>query len=137
MSLLKKIQIGDNRSGRYTKEYLLSDFKCHTHRLHNEYRPDSDKYCDCIDVTIIAPGRDDMQLYDWFIHQSTMSGRLLIQLPPKPSQSEPDTQEILFEEARCFSFEEEYHINRNRRRLLRLQFVAEQVNINDVIFKRI
>lgn len=137
MSLLKKIQIGDNRSGRYTKEYLLSDFKCHTHRLHNEYRPDSDKYCDCIDVTIIAPGRDDMQLYDWFIHQSTMSGRLLIQLPPGPNQSEPDTQEILFEEARCFSFEEEYHINRNRRRLLRLQFVAEQVNINDVIFKRI
>ena len=137
MSLLKKIQIGDNRSGRYTKEYLLSDFKCHTHRLHNEYRPDSDKYCDCIDVTIIAPGRDDMQLYDWFIHQSTMSGRLLIQLPPKPSQSEPDTQEILFEEARCFSFEEEYHINRNLRRLLRLQFVAEQVNINGAIFKRI
>ena len=137
MSLLKKIQIGDNRSGRYTKEYLLSYFKCHTHRLHNEYRPDSDKYCDCIDVTIIAPGRDDMQLYDWFIHQSTMSGRLLIQLPPGPNQSEPDTQEILFEEARCFSFEEEYHINRNRRRLLRLQFVAEQVNINDVIFKRI
>ena len=137
MSLLKKIQIGDNRSGRYTKEYLLSDFKCHTHRLHNEYRPDSDQYCDSIDVTIIAPGRDDMQLYDWFIHQSTMSGRLLIQLPPGPNQSEPDTQEILFEEARCFSFEEEYHINRNRRRLLRLQFVAEQVNINDVIFKRI
>ena len=137
MSLLKKFQIGDNHSGRYTKEYLLSDFKCHTHRLHNEYRPDSDKYCDSIDVTIIAPGRDDMQLYDWFIHQSTLSGRLLIQLPPKLNQSEPDIQEIFFEEANCFSFEEEYHNNRNRRRLLHLQFVAEQVNINDVIFKRI
>lgn len=137
MSLLKKFQIGDNHSGRYTKEYLLSDFKCHTHRLHNEYRPDSDKYCDSIDVTIIAPGRDDMQLYDWFIHQSTLSGRLLIQLPPKLNQSEPDIQEIFFEEARCFSFEEEYHINRNQRRMLRLRFVAENVNINDVIFKRI
>ena len=137
MSLLKKFQIGDNHSGRYTKEYLLSDFKCHTHRLHNEYRPDSDKYCDSIDVTIIAPGRDDMQLYDWFIHQSKLSGRLLIQLPPKLNQSEPDIQEIFFEEANCFSCEEEYHINRSRRRLLHLQFVAEQVNINDVIFKRI
>ena len=137
MSLLKKFQIGDNHSGRYTKEYLLSDFKCHTHRLHNEYRPDSDKYCDSIDVTIIAPGRDDMQLYDWFIHQSTLSGRLLIQLPPKLNQSEPDIQEIFFEEARCFSFEEEYHINCNQRRMLRLRFVAENVNINDVIFKRI
>lgn len=137
MSLLKKLQIGDNHAGRYTKEYLLSDFKCHTHRLHNEYRPDSDKYCDSIDVTIIAPGRDDMQLYDWFIHQSTLSGRLLIQLPPKLNQSEPDIQEIFFEEARCFSFEEEYHINCNQRRMLRLRFVAENVNINDVIFKRI
>ena len=137
MSLLKKLQIGDNHAGRYTKEYLLSDFKCHTHRLHNEYRPDSDKYCDSIDVTIIAPGRDDMQLYDWFIHQSTLSGRLLIQLPPKLNQSEPDIQEIFFEEARCFSFEEEYHINCNQRCMLRLRFVAENVNINDVIFKRI
>lgn len=136
MSLIKKLQIGDNHAGRYVKEYLLVDFKCRTHRLHNEYRPDSDKYCDSVDITVIAPGREDMQLYEWFIRQSTLSGRLLIQLPPKPNQSEPDTQEILFEEAKCFSFEEEYHINRNQRRLLHLRFVAEQVNINGVIFKR-
>ena len=137
MSLLKKLQIGDNHAGRYPKEYLLSDYKCHTHRLHNEYRPDSDKYCDSIDLTVIAPGREDMLLYEWFIRQSRLSGRLLIQLPPKPNQWETDYREILFEEARCFSFEEEYHINRNQRRMLRLRFVAENVNINDVIFKRI
>lgn len=137
MSLLKKLQLGDNANGRYTKEYLLSDFQCHTHRLHNQYRPDADKYCDSIDLTVIAPGRNDMQLYEWFIRQSTLCGRLLIQLPPKPNQSEPDCQEILFEEAKCFSFEEEYHINRNQRRMLRLKFVAEQVNINGVIFNRL
>jgi hypothetical protein len=136
MALLKKLQLGDNQSGRYTKEYLLSDFKCHTHRLHNEYRPEADKYCDSIDLTVIAPGREDMQLYEWFIRQSTLNGRLLIQLPPKPNQSEPDCQEIIFEEAKCFSFEEEYHINRNQRRMLRLRFVAEQVNFNGIIFKR-
>ena len=137
MSLLKKFQIGDPNSGRYAKEYLLTDFKCNTHRLHNQYRPDADKYCDSIDITVIAPGRDDMMLYEWFIRQSTISGRLLIQLPPKHNQSEPDYQEIFIEEAKCFSFEEEYHINRNQRRLLHLRFVAEQVNINGVIFKRI
>ena len=136
MSLLKKLQIGNNQIGKYTKEYLLTDFKCHTHRLHNEYRPSADKYCDSIELVVIAPGREDMQLYEWFIHQSTLTGRLLIQLPPKPNQSEPDTQEILFEEARCFSFEEEYHINRNQRRMLRLQFVAEEVTINGITFKR-
>ena len=60
MSLIKKLQIGDNRLHRYTKEYLLTDFKCRTHRLHDEYRPGADKYCDYVEVTVIAPGREDM-----------------------------------------------------------------------------
>lgn len=136
MSLIKKLQIGDNHSGRYTKEYLLTDFKCRTHRLHDEYRPAADKYCDCVEITVIAPGREDMQMYEWFISRSTLSGRLLIQLPPKANQSEPDCQEILLEEAQCYSFEEEYHSNLNQRRLLRLQLVAEQVIFNGIIFKR-
>ena len=136
MSLIKKMQIGDNHAGRYTKEYLLTDFKCRTHRLHDEYRPRADKYCDYIEATVIAPGREDMLMYEWFINRSTLSGRLLIQLPPKPNQSVPDEQEIYFEEAQCFSFEEEYHINRNQRRVLRLQFVAEKVTINGITYKR-
>lgn len=136
MSLIKKMQIGDIHAGRYPKEYLLTDFKCRTHRLHNEYRPHADKYCDYIEATVIAPGREDMLMYEWFIKRSTLSGRLLIQLPPKANQGEPDYQEILFEEAQCFSFEEEYHANRNQRRVLRLQFVAEKVIINDITFKR-
>jgi len=136
MALIKKMQIGDNHAGRYSKEYLLTDFKCHMNRKHNKYRPDADKYCDHIEVTVIAPGREDMELYDWFIHQSTLNGRLLIQLPPKGNQNEPDYQEIIFEEAQCFSFEEDYHINLSRRRTLRLQFVAEKVSVCDVTFWR-
>ena len=136
MSLIKKLQIGDNRSKRYTKEYLLTDFKCRTHRLHDEYRPRADKYCDYLEATVIAPGREDMQMYEWFIRRSTICGRLLIQLPPKANQSEPDCQEIYFEEAQCFSFEEKYHSKLNQRRMLRLQFVAEQVIINGITFKR-
>ena len=136
MSLIKKLQIGDNRLHRYTKEYLLTDFKCRTHRLHDEYRPGSDKYCDYVEVTVIAPGREDMQMYQWFISRSTLSGRLLILLPPKPNQSQSDSQEIFFEEAQCFSFEEEYHINRNQRRMLRLRFVAEEVSINGITYRR-
>jgi hypothetical protein len=77
-----------------------------------------------------------MLMYEWFINRSTLSGLLLIQLPPKSNQSVSDEQEIFFEEAQCFSFEEEYHANRNQRRVLRLQFVAEKVIINDITFKR-
>lgn len=96
----------------------------------------ADKYCDYLEATVIAPGREDMQMYEWFIRRSTICGRLLIQLPPKANQSEPDCQEIYFEEAQCFSFEEKYHSNLNQRRMLRLQFVAEQVIINGITFKR-
>jgi hypothetical protein len=136
MSLIKKLLIGDNHAGRYTKEYLLTDFKTHTLRMHDEYRPGADKYCDYVEATVIAPGREDMLMYEWFISRSTLSGKVLIQLPPKANQSEPDYQEIFFEEATCFSFEEEYHITRNQRRMLRLQFVAEEVIINGITFKR-
>ena len=130
------MQIGDNHAGRYTKEYLLTDFKTRTHRMHDEFRPGTDKYCDYVEATVIAPGREDMLMYEWFINKSTLSGRLLIQLPPRANQNEPDCQEIFFEEAQCFSFEEEYHINKNQRRMLRLQFVAEEVIINGIIYKR-
>jgi hypothetical protein len=136
MSLLKKLQIGDNNSGRYTKEYLLTDYKCHTYRKHNEYRPDTDKYCDCIELTVIAPGREDVLMYDWFITQSLQNGRILIQLPPQMNQSEPESHEVLFEDACCFSLEEDYHLNKNQRRVLKLKLVAEEIVINDVTFYR-
>ena len=136
MSLLKKLQIGDNNACRYTKEYLLTDYQCHTFRRHNEYRPDSTKYCDMIELTVIAPGKQDMELYEWFIKQSSLSGRILIQLPPQPMQNDAETKEILFDEATCFSFEEEYHIGENQRRILKLSLVADVVNINGVMFNR-
>lgn len=136
MSLLKKLQIGDNNSGRYTKEYLLVDYKCYTFRRHNEYRPDTEKYCDKIELTVIAPGKEDMMLYEWFVEQSFLSGRILIELSPLSSQTAGEVRSILFEEGTCFSFEEDYHIGVNQRRMLKLSFVAEEVNIDGVIFVR-
>lgn len=136
MSLLKKLQIGDNHIGRYTKEYLLNDYKCHTFRKHNEYRPTSDRMCDGIELTVIAPGKNDMQLYQSFIEQSTFSGRILIELPPKHSQNGNDMKEIQFEEALCYSLEEDYHIGDNQRRVLKLLLVAESIVIDGVKFNR-
>jgi hypothetical protein len=89
-----------------------------------------------IELTVIAPGKQDMELYEWFIKQSTLSGRILIQLPPQPMQNDAETKEILFEEATCFSLEEGYHIGENQRRVLRLSLVADEININGVMFYR-
>lgn len=134
MSLLKTLQLGDNAVGRYTKEYLLTDYYCHTKRDADEYRPKTEKLCDYIEMSVVAPGKDDMQLYDWFIKQTTISGRILVQLPPRPFTSETDVNEVQFDEAKCFSFEEEYHINSSQRRTLRMRFIAKEVKINGVSF---
>ena len=136
MSLLKKLQIGDNAVGRYTKEYLLVDYRCHTCRGHNEFRPNSDMNCERIEVTIIAPGVDDLSIYDWFINQTTFDGRLQIELPAALHQGSTEYKEILFEEASCFSLEEHYEIGKNQRRVLKLGMIAGKVTIDGVEYNR-
>lgn len=73
MSLLKKLQIGNNEIGKYTQDYLLLDYQCHTSRHHNDLRPEADKFCERIDMTIVAPGRENVHLYQWFISQANLS----------------------------------------------------------------
>ena len=136
MSLLKKLQIGDNAVGRYTKEYLLVDYRCHTCRGHNEFRPNSDMSCERIEVTIIAPGVDDLSIYEWFINQTTFDGRLQIELPAALHQGSTEYKEILFEEASCFSLEEHYEIGKNQRRVLKLGMIAGKVTIDGVEYNR-
>ena len=137
MSLLKKLQIGNNQLGKYTHEYLLKDYHCHTCRHHNEYRPYAEKYCERIDLTVIAPGRQDVNLYDWFVRQLTENGRILIELPPKGTNLNEDRKEVLFTNASVFSLEEEFHFDTNRRRLLKLSIVADEVIIDGIKFNRI
>ncbi len=136
MAQIIKLQVGDNQMGRYTKEYLLTDYKCFTHRHHNEYRPEADKYCDKIELSVIAQGREDMRLYDWFISQSTINGRLLITLPPQSNQLAEETRIVEFEDAICFSLEEDFHIGQDQRRQLKLSMIADRVVIDGVVFNR-
>lgn len=136
MSLLKKLQIGNNEIGKYTQEYLLLDYQCHTCRQHNDFRPEADKYCERIDMTIVAPGRENVHLYQWFISQASESGRILIELPPNANK-DGEKKDVRFENAIIYSLEEEFHFNKDRVRKLKLSIVAEQVIIDGVTFNRI
>ena len=136
MSLLKKLQIGNNEIGKYTQEYLLLDYQCHTCRQHNDLRPEADKYCERIDMTIVAPGRENVHLYQWFISQTSESGRILIELPPNANK-DGEKKDVRFENAIIYSLEEEFHFNKDRVRKLKLSIVAEQVIIDGVTFNRI
>ena len=138
MSLIKQLQIGDNDLGKYWKEYLLADYRLHTCRRYNEFRPDESQiYCECIELTVVAPGRDDVTMYEWFINQSVMSGRILITLPPQGVQEVEETKEVLFNNATCFSLEENYHINTKQRRMLKMSLVAEEVKVENNVFNRV
>ena len=107
------------------------DYKCHTCRHCNDFRPDSDKFCERIDMTIVAPGREDVSLYKWFTSQASESGRILLELPPNASQK-GEKKAILFENAIIYSIEEEFHFNTDKVRKLRLSMVAEQETIDGV-----
>ncbi len=135
MSLLKKLQIGNNEIGKYTKEYLLMDYKCHTCRHCNELRPDADKFCERIDMTIVAPGREDVHLYQWFISQASETGRILIELPPN-AQKDAEKKEVVFDNAIIYSLEEEFHFNTDKVRKLKISMIAEKVTISGVTFNR-
>ncbi len=136
MSLLKKLQIGNNALGLYNKEYLLADYKCHTSCRHNEYRPDASMSCERIELTIVAPGMEDMSIYDWFINHSSVNGRILIELPNTLHKDRVEFKTIEFEGASCFSLDEHYEIKKNQRRVLLIGMIADKVIIDGVVYER-
>jgi hypothetical protein len=105
-------------------------------RHYNHFRPDTDARCEKVEVVVEAPGKDDLNLQEWYLNNEAQNGRVIFDLQSKTSS---DTLQKLveFEGARCYSFEEEYHINIQRRRYYRLSIVAEKITINDTAFKNL
>ena len=61
MSLIARLQFGDNSFRRYSHEYLVTDFKCHVSRRHNQARPDGNPMCDHLELAVVVPGKDDFE----------------------------------------------------------------------------
>jgi hypothetical protein len=135
MALMARLQFGDNSAGLYSKEYLVMDCHLHFSRHHNHFRPDTDARCEKVEVVVVAPGREDLNLYEWYINNGTMNGRIVFDLQSLTSGSVEKI--IRFEEAYCYSLEEEYHIDAQKRRCLRLSLVAEELVINDTTFNNL
>ena len=135
MSLTARLQFGDNVSRRYSREYLVTDFKCHVSRHHNEARPDGYPRCETMELTVVVPGKDDLNLYEWYVDHSCISGRVLVELSaPSPNQP-PQWKEVLFENAFCYAMAEQYDIDARTRRSLHLSIVAEELTIDTTVFK--
>ena len=134
MSLTAQLKFGDNLSGTYTKEYNVTDCKYNVMRHHNCYFPDSDAWCGNVEVTVIAPGKEDLELFEWYSDLQVLSGCTVFDLSSQLAYEYTPQKTLYFEDARCFSLTEDYHIDQKRRRLLRLEFAAEKMTIDTISF---
>lgn len=134
MALIAYLQFGDNDAKLYSRTYNVCDVKCHIGRHHTQYQPDGRALCHSIDVTVVAPGREDLTLIDWYVRRSAMTGRIAIAMTEDASFDSPGDKEILFDNAVCFGLAEDYHIDNDRRRLLTLSFQPEELTLDNVVF---
>ena len=137
MALTAVLEFGDNSIKRYSKQYLVSDCRLLFARPFNEFSPEGAARCERVEVTVIAPGKDDLGLIEWFSTQGVQNGRIVISLTNDPNGNDSDTQILYFEEAMCFSLSEFYDINVSRRRLMKLAISAETMEIDGVTLNRI
>ena len=136
MALLAHLQFGDNQAGRYNADYLLVDCRCSFRRSYNDLRPDGVAQCDSVEVDVVAPGKDDVTLREWFINGDEMSGRIVFDLSSTASGDANPTKILLFENARLFGLEESYNKDTRFRRLLKLTFEADSVTMEDIDFNK-
>ena len=134
MALIATLEFGDNEIRRYSRKYLLADFNCRIVRHHNEARPDDSPRCEHMELTVVVPGRTDLNLYEWYVDRTSMNGRVLVSIQNSAPNQDAQVKSIYFENAVCYSIAEEYHIDESKRRTLKLQVMAEAVMVDDIHF---
>lgn len=134
MALTAVLEFGDNNIKRYSKQFLVADCRFVFDRSYNDFCPESETRCEQMELFVVAPGKEDLTLFEWFTGQETREGRVIISLGGSGDNS-LDSQEVLFEDAVCFSLSELYDIESSRRRLLKLSIAANLINIDNVCFK--
>ena len=135
MSLFAKLYLGDNASANYTKEYKVVQCEVKVLRHHNSYTPDGNPRCDQLILSVIAPNKDDLMLFEWYIDQSTLSGKVVIDLANQSSKYDITTRTFRFEDAQCFSIAETYNISDTNRHMLKLGIMAKKLEIDEIEFQ--
>jgi len=134
MALTAVLEFGDNSIRRYTKQYLLSDCRFVFDRPYNAFSPERPAHCERIEVVVIAPGKSDLGLFQWFSEQENREGRIAISLISDVAQNETEPQVVYFENGRCLSLSEMYDIDNSSRRLIKLAIISDKIEIEDVEF---
>lgn len=88
-----------------------------------------------MEITVVAPHKNDLSMFEWFLQNSTHSGRIVISLTGDSTDSESKAQEIYFEDAKCASLSEKYQVDNLRNRQLKVSIVSEKIEMGSVTFK--
>jgi len=134
MALTATLEFANKESATYAPPISVVDCSFQFSRPYNEFRPKGEARCSHVELTVVAPGKDDLTLIEWFARQEQKNGRLKLGWPVFSSEASASEQTLSFESARCFRLVEEYDISAPRRRLLKLSVIAESMNIDEVSF---
>ena len=134
MALTAVLEFGDNSIGRFFKHYLISDCRFIFKRPYNDFCPRENPRCERLEVVVVAPGKNDLSLFQWYSGEGVQSGRIVINMSADGKNENTDTRIISFEDAHCFSLSENYDIDTQRRRLLKLGIISERITIDEVVF---
>ena len=135
MALTAVLEFGDNNIKRYSKRYLVSDCRFVFSKPHNGVQPNGELRCERIEVVVVAPGKNDLNLVEWFSSQGVQNGRIVIALAANNQNNPDDSHVLYFDDAQCFSLSETYDIDSQRRRLLTLGIIAERIVVDEVQYK--
>ena len=135
MNIIAHLQFGDNVTGIYNKEYLVVRYHTRIARSHNSYHPDSLPRCDSVEVTVIAPGKEDLDLHEWYFSNEYRSGLIVFELMElNPSGDNVSEHVITFDDEQCFGIEENYDIGVDSLRTLTLKIGMANFSVNDTEF---
>ena len=135
MNILAHLQFGDNRSAHYHQEYLVVGCRTHLMRRYGTYRPESAPGFDSLEVTLIAPGKEDLSLYEWYFNNTMRNGRLCFDLLDVRTQGDDEVQRVYaFEGAQCYALSERDDLHNRSQRLLTLKLTAKLFTVDQVAF---
>ena len=65
MNIIAHLQFGDHGLGIYNKDYMVVGYRTNIGRKHNAFHPCTQPLCNSVEVSLIAPGKEDLELHEW------------------------------------------------------------------------
>jgi len=135
MNLETHLQFGDNKEELYGKDYLVVEFHSHFSRGYNSTRPETRPDCTSLEITLVAPDKNDLELQEWYFGKTLKSGRVLFEVMDLDVQGDCSSfRSLFFYDAQCFSIGEKYDIDGECLRLIRLAIHCRRCEMAGVPF---